>query len=453
MNLRKLFLPLMMACLTASSFLSADEHDGMSRFQQDLNENDFEAVKDFVQKKRVSSIQDKISNLQLEGEVHFEYQRIHEKIRGINIRGHNGTYVFIEDEIVNDEIYNIGQRLPLSNNDFDIEFDLKLKYTMEDAWAAAHIRYDESCGLDDNGLDCDLDPEGYHGSGSTDNINLKQAFIGYNLYQCGNTHCFIEVGRRGNLSKVFESEIQFLSRLDGIFVRCQNLTEGMGAVYWQGAGFLVDERVNQFAWATEIGWLNICDTNAQIRYSFIDWNKFGKNRCFARNPIGFKFMVSQIMVGYDWEQFAFDKTLYLTAGFLMNHNPARYTFTNEGQDRIQIGKRNLGWWVGISLGDVSDGDTGAKGEWSLNFVYAVIQAQAIPDNDVNIIGTGNALHQSFTSNARGNTNFRGFQTNAVYGLTDNITLLALYEMSTADDKSISGSHEYSRFKFETVYAF
>lgn len=452
MNLWKLLLPLLVACSVASSTISADENDGASRFQQDLNENDFEAVKDFVQKKRVSSLQDKITKLELGGEVHFEWQYIHEKIRGINIRGHRGEYVFVEDEVMNDEIYLIGERLPLSNNDFDVQFDLKMKYTDDNAWAGVHVRYDQSAGVDDNGLGCQLDPEGYHGSGSVDNLNLKQAFIGYNLYQCGNTLCFVELGRRGNLSKVFQSEIQFLSRLDGIFMRCQTVPEGVGDIYFQAAGFVVDERVNQFAWATEIGWLNICDSNVEVRYSFIDWNKFGKNRCFARNPIGFKFMVSQFMMGYKVENLVYDQNVYLTAGFLMNHTPARYTYINSDQ-KVRIGTRNLGWWVGCSIGDVSDGDIGAEGQWSANFVYAVIQAQAIPDNDVNIIGTGNALHQSFTANGRGNTNFKGWQANVVYGLTNNITLLALFETSSADDKSISGSHEYSRFKLEAVYAF
>lgn len=451
MNLWKFLLPLAVGCFVASSSLSADEHDGESRFQQDLNDNDFEAVRDFVQKKRVSSLQDKISKLEIGGEVHFEWCYIHEKIRGINIRGHNGEYVFVEDEVMNDEIYLVGERLPLSNNDFDVQFDLKLKYTNEDAWCAVHLRYDQSAGVDDNGLDCSIDPQGYHGSGSTDNLNLKQAFIGYTLYQCSDTMAFIELGRRGNLSKVFESELQFLSRLDGAFLRVQTVPEGVGDIYWQVAGFVVDERVNQFAWATEIGWLNIYDSGAQVRYSFIDWNKYGKNRCFTRDPIGFKFMISQIMVGYEWDNFYCGKTLYLTGGFLMNHNPAKYTYING--EKKHIGNRNLGWWAGWSLGDLSEGDTGGEGDWSLNFVYAVIQAQAIPDNDVNVIGTGNALHQSFTANGRGNTNFRGWQANIVYGVTNNITLLALYECSVCDDKSINGSHEYSRFKLEAVYGF
>lgn len=451
MNLWKLFIPLVAVSLLGSSAAWADEHDGETRFQQDLNENDFEAVKDFVKKKRVSGLESKIQKLDIAGEVHFEWRYMHEKIRGINIRGHHGEYIFVEDEVVNDEIYLIGERLPLSNNDFDVEFDLKLKYVEDDAWIGVHLRFDESAGVDDNGIDCELDPEGYHGSGSVDNINLKQAFIGYNLYQCDDTRCFIELGRRGNLSKVFESEIQFLSRLDGVFVRCQKDIKGIGEVYWQGAGFLVDERVNQFAWATEIGWLNILDTNFEARYSFIDWNKFGKNRCFARNPIGFKFMVSQFMLGYEWENFTCQKPLYLTTGILMNHNPARYTYINN--ERKFIGNRNLGWWAGVSLGDLQDGDTGGENDWSLNFIYAVIQAQAIPDNDVNIIGTGNALHQSFTANGRGNTNFRGWQANMVYGLTNNITILALFQRSDCDDKSINGSHEFSCFKLEAVYAF
>lgn len=465
MKLWRIFLPLLAACLVASSAVSADEHDGMSRFQQDLNESDFEAIKEFVQNKRFTSISNKLQKLDIGGEVHAEWRYLNEKIRGINIRGGNGQYIFIEEEVVNDEVYLPGQRLPLSNNDFDVQFDLKLKYTEDDGWIAAHVRYDQSAGLDDNGIDCRLDPEGYHGSGSVDNLNLKQAFIGYNIYNCGDTRCYLELGRRGNLSKVFSSEIQFLSRLDGLFIRCQKVPEGIGAIYGQVAGFVVDERVNQLAWATEIGWLNIYDSNVDVRYSFIDWNKFGKNRCFTRDPIGFKFMVSQVMMGYEWKNFVCDKPLFLTVGGLMNHNPARYTYLTQYDFsggtientliKKRIGRRNLGWWAGFTIGDLDDGDSGpgVEGDWSFNFIYAVIQGQAIPDNDVNVIGTGNALHQSFTANGRGNTNFRGFQANVVYGLTNNITLLALFERSEADDKSISGSHEYSCCKLEAIYAF
>jgi hypothetical protein len=452
MRLCKLILLFIVAIGFCSHNLYADEHDGESRFDQDLDENDFQAVRNFVQAKRAVSLKDKISNIEISGEVHAEWTYLTEKIRGRNVRGDKGVYIFRELEDVNDEIYEPGEVLPLSHNDFDVEFDLKIKYTQEDAWAATHLRFDESAGVDDNGIDCSLDPQGYHGSGSCDNICLKQAYIGYNIYKCDDSRFYVEVGRRGNLSKVFYSEIEFLSRLDGIFLRYQGQWKNKTDWYVQGAAFIVDERVNHFAWVTEAGLVNICDSGFDITYSFIDWRKNGRNRCFAQNPIGFKFLNSQITLSYNFKsEILWNQEIWLTGGFLYNHNPARYTFIN-GRKK-HIGNQNKGWWVGVNIGDLEDGDIGREGDWSVNAIYAVVEAQCVPDNDVNIIGIGNALHQSFTGDGRGNTNWKGWQINGVYALTNNITLLALFDYSSAYDKKISGSHTFSKFKMEAIYAF
>ena len=67
---------------------------------------------------------------------------------------------------------------PISKNDFDVEFRLRLDYKGECTWAAAQIQYDNSAGVDDGDLSCKEDPFGYRGSGISDDITLKKAFWG-----------------------------------------------------------------------------------------------------------------------------------------------------------------------------------------------------------------------------------------------------------------------------------
>jgi hypothetical protein len=433
-------------CFCFFAVLFSDEHDGMSRFQQDLNENDFEAVRDFVRLKRIVPLADKVNNLTISGDVRVDWRYIREKLRGEEIRGGDGVFIAREELIINDEIYQIGERIPLSNNVFDVQFNLYLDYVTDCTWAVAHVAYDNSMGVDDNGIDCSLDPEGYHGSASADNLNLVRAYMGYTIYCCNDTRLDVELGRRGFLYDVFDSQIQFLSRFDGIVFTYSTYLNCIGPFYIKAAGFVVDERVNHFGWGTEIGLLNICDTGIDFKYSFVDWRKNGENRCFARNPIGFKFLNSQWQLAYNFIPQCVDVPTQVFAGFLINHGPANYTFDNEA--RISVSGKNTGWYVGFTCGEVCQ-----EGDWSFQGLYAYVGAHAMPDNDVRKIGTGNALLDSFTANAVGNVNFKGFQLAFLYAVTDNLLVNSLFDYSRPADKNIGGSHEYAQYKLEAIYAF
>jgi hypothetical protein len=430
----------------SNSKIAADEHDGESRFDQDLDENDFQAVKNFVQSKKAISFQDKIPNLWISGDVRAAWRYICEKQRGENLRGGDGVFIFRELEQVNDEIYEVGERLPISHNDFDLEFNLRIDYVADRAWCATQLTFDESGGVDDNGIDCCLDPEGYHGSGSCDNLCLKKAYIGYEVCNFCGINFYIELGRRGQLYDEFDSQIQFLSRLDGIVLTFAGDCGGFAAWYSKWAGFIVDERVNHGAWATEFGLLNICDTGFDFKYSFIDWVKRGRNRCFADNPIGFKFRNSQFLLTYNFLPEFLRGPAQIYGAVLWNHTPVHYTFVHGVKEHIR--RSNIGWYVGFRLGQVY-----REGDWSCEVMYAVVQAQCMPDNDVRNIGRGNVLHNSFTADARGNTNWRGWQFNGLYALTDNLALSALIEYSRAYDHHIGGAHMYSNVRVEAIYAF
>lgn len=431
--------------LSAAS-LFADEHDGMSRFQQDLNENDFEAVRDFVATKRIIPLADKINNLTISGDVRTDWRYIVEKLRGQDIRGGDGVYVYREPSITNDEIYGTNERVPLSRNVFDVQFNLYLDYRADCSWAVAHVVYDNSMGVDDSGLDCSIDPEGYHGSGSADNLNLVKAYFGYTLYCCNETQLNVELGRLGYLYDVFDSQIQFLSRFDGILFTYKTELDCIGPFYAKVGGFVIDERVNHFGWAAEIGLLNICDTGIDFKYSFVDWKKNGRNRCFTQDPIGFKFLNSQWQLTYNFVPDFVRVPTQVFAGFLINHDPANFTYQNN--QKIPIAGENTGWYAGFTIGDVVK-----EGDWSFQGLYAYVEAQAMPDNDVRKIGTGNALQDSFTADAVGNVNFKGIQLAFLYAVTDNLLVNSLFNYSRPVNKKIGGSHEYAQYKLETIYAF
>lgn len=433
----------------ATTPLTADESDG-SNFEEDLNERDFNALRDFLKAKRAIDITENTSTLTLSGDVRTEWRHLNEKACGETLRG-AGSVI---------------RGRPVSRNDFDIEFNLYFNYVYDRSWAVAQVRYDNSAGVDDNGhpcfpaneddvgspcspgprekaLLCNGDPEGYHGSGACGDLCLKKAYFGYNLYLDGCSSFDVELGRRGNLYNVFDSNVQFLSRFDGILLKYDTSLESVSDWYLHAAGFVVDEKVNHFAWIAEMGFMNIADSNINFKYSFVDWEKNGTNRCFARNPAGFRFLNSQFTLSYNIDPEVFSQPITFYGAFLMNH-AARRLVVGDSKTR-----QNTAWYAGVLIGKVRK-----EGDWALEVQYQVVRAQAVPDNDSAGICRGNVLDESFTTcSRRGNTNFKGWKIETLYALTNNITMDAILEWSKAADSRIGGKHSYSKFEMEAIYAF
>ncbi len=448
MKLFKFLLPLLIAVGFASPAFAQNraherEAQDFSRFDEELNERDFDALRDFLYTKRTIDVKEKADNLAISGDVRTEWRHLNERRKGHVLRG--GNHVD-------------SNGIPLSRNDFDIEFNLRFDYVCDRAWAVAHIRYDNGAGVDDNGKLCCDDPEGYHGSGFCDDLCLKKAYMGYNICCDGDTRFDVELGRR-NLYHVFDSKIQFLSRFDGLLLKYSSSNECFADWYVNVAGFVVDERVNHFAWITEIGFINICDSGFDFKYSFIDWEKHGKNRCFAQNPKGFRFLNSQWTVYYHLDPEILCVPAKVYGAFLWNAAGHKHTVGHkhtdgdehaDGDEHGHEHKRraNLGWYVGFTVGEVVQ-----EGDWAIDVQYQVVEARAMPDDDMSGIGRGNVRDESFTVDGRGNTNFQGYRIEALYALTDNLTLDTQFEWSTAYQKSIGGSHRYSKFEIEAIYAF
>ena len=439
------------ACCASTSVMAApDDQDGSS-FDEELNERDFAALRDFLKAKRALDIAENTSTLTLSGDVRTEWRHLNESSCGERLRGHGAVDL---------------KGRPVSRNDFDMEFNLYFNYVYDRSWAVVHVRYDNSAGVDDNDHPCypanqdDLtdnctpcsrqkarrclgDPEGYHGSGRAGDLHLKKAYFGYNLYLDGCSSFDVELGRRGNLYNVFDSNVQFLSRFDGLLLKYDTSWECVADWYLHTAGFVVDERVNHFAWVAETGFINILDTNIDFKYSFIDWEKNGTNRCFVRNPAGFRFLNSQFTMYYNIAPEVFSKPIALYGAFLVNHAARRIQVKDHKKHQ------NIAWYAGILIGKVRK-----EGDWALEVQYQVVQAQAVPDGDCGGICRGNLLDESFTTcSRRGNTNFKGWKVETLYALTDNITMDAILEWSKAANKEIGGKHTYSKFEMEAIYSF
>lgn len=435
---------------------AADEQDN-SRFEEELNERDFDALRDYLRTKRALNIEESTSTLTISGDVRTEWRHMNETCKGMRLRGKGATQ----------------RGLPVSRNDLDIEFNLRFDYICDKAWASSNVRFDCSGGVDDNNhpckpcdniktkgscrdeaLECTGDCEGFHGSGNCVGLCLKKAYFGYELYSCGDSRFFFELGRRGNLYNVFDSNIQFLSRFDGLLLKYEDTWESVADWYVTAAGFLIDERVNHFGWVTEIGFLNIGDTGLDFKYSLIDWQKrHGINRCFVRNPIGFRFLNSQFTTIYNLNPEWMGRPVKIYGAVLVNHAAndlnERENLSEEQRKAIPHGRQNLGWYTGILIGKVRK-----EGDWALEIQYQYVQANAMPDGDVGGIGRGNVLDESFTTcSLRGNTNFKGWRVQGLYAFTDNLSLDTILEWSQAIDDRIGGAHTYSKFEMEAIYAF
>lgn len=457
MKLLKYMLPLVVAFGFTAASAHADCGQGPdSRFDDELNERDWNALKNYLNTKRTIDLAEKSCNLTISGDVRTEWRHLNEKQCGKLLRGGNATNIW--DSNTGRTLARAG--LPVSRNDFDIEFNLRFEYVCNNAWAVAHVEYDNSAGVDDSGIPCRTtsrtvfdsegvptsittygDPNGFHGSGNCCDLCLKQAYIGYNLCCSGASRLDIELGRRGNMYKVFDSQVQFLQRLDGVLLTYTDSWECFADWYFKAAGFVIDERVNQFGFVTEFGFLNIMDTGFDFKYSFIDWRKNGTNRCFQTDPVGMKFLNSQFTLYYhlcrDW---TFCMPSKLFGAFVWNHNGNAHTYSRN---------QNIAWYIGFEIGEVVH-----AGDWAFQTQYQYVQAYSIPDMDVSGIGRGNVLNDSVSSALnRGNTNYKGWRFEFLYALTDNLTVDTIYEFSREIKRTIGGEHHYSKFEVEAIYAF
>lgn len=430
--------------------------------QKELRERDFEALREFLRTKRDIDIEKKRKNLSISGDVRFEWQHITET--GCHDRRLRGPGAFVRS-------------LPVSRNDFDVEFNLKFDYEYKRAWAAAQLQFDNGAGTGELDQACATNPKGCLGSGDKNRLNLKRAYLGYNIWECGDSRLDIEIGRR-KFYELFDSVIQFDSRFDGIALEWTANKLAYGDFYWYLGGLIVDERVNHFAWVTEAGLQDILKTGFYVKYSFIDWVKRGRNRCKIKRPRGWQFRNSQVTIGRFTELCLFSKKQIVEfyGAAMINHAASdlhvpfrhccihgfdkqdhseccqdKHGHDKRGHDKRgkNFGKQNIGWYVGILIGKPRK-----EGDWSFEAIYEYVEAQSVSECDSAGIGRGNINNDFLTQPIRrGNTNFKGVSFEHLYMITDNLMIDTQFKYSTALNAKIGGSHRYSNLEVEVIYAF
>lgn len=447
MKLFRILLPIavVLCCFTTFN-ANAAEYSSTDEF----NERDCEAVTNFVKSKRMLPLTEKGCDLMISGDIRAEWESISEKHDGINLRGRNAPRTI--------EWFN---GAPPPENQFDVEFNLMIDYKGGCTWGVAHIEMDNNAGIDINPRGCagDLvygnnvndptfitgnregDPHGCHGSGICSNICLRKAYFGYNLFEQCSHRIDIELGRR-YLYDVFDSRVQFRSRFDGLLLRYTNAWECFADMYVNAGAMVVDENVDHFAWALEMGLLNIADYGIDVKYSFIDWTHSEGNRCDLRDPIGMRFRVSQFTFAYSFNPELICTQAKIYGAFLINHNSfKRLQFNNKSKD--------MGWYVGFQVGEVR-----REGDWHFDINYQIVEAGVIPDCDMSGIGRGNIQNRPITVNtSNGNVNYKGLHLEALYALTDNIAINPSWNSSQEEDATIGGKHNYSCFELQFIYAF
>lgn len=381
-------------------------------------------IRQYINSKRIIYFEEKECDLRISGDIRAQWQSRIERLNGENLRKRRGT----------SDIPSCASSNAVVN--------LRIDHKKKDSWAHAHIAFDNSMGnegIGDKKASDVLNKGGLWGSGICHEIALKRAYWGMNIWK-GSESCAkdlpaffkdttfaIEVGRRP-LYTIFDSRIEFHARFDGVLFKFSKELTKTSQIYFNWGPFLVDMPGSHFAYACELGYLDILESRLDAKYSFIDWNSLllnnGRNRCNTLNPRAWQFKVSQLALAYNVRDDIFGRKTRIYGAFLINTDAKRRAETH-------FRRLNLGWYLGFVIGEVKK-----RGDWSINSNYQYVQAQAIPDVDAHGIGLGGVKKETFIYGARGKTNYRGWQLQMLYGLTDKLSLDATFDIAKSLDSKL-----------------
>ncbi len=415
--------------LIASFFLQAEEAtlpqapvaQGDVQFDEkrDPDVDDMEALRRWIRDKRFITVKEIGGDLSISGEVRTEFQDTSEVRDGVRQRG-KGT--------------------PFDKPQYawDVEVNIMIDYRTDRTWAAIKLEFDDDMGV---------------ASGTLNKIKLEKAYLGGRIIP-GDTFTFdAELGRR-YLFNVYESKLEFSSLFDGVLFRLSKAWPSIGNFYLNPGALLINDLNNHYAFVMELGALQIANLGLNMKYSIIDWYKPAANTI---KNLRYKFLVSQFLTYYQFYPDWIGKRLIkLYAAGLTNHLAAGVPQTH--------GKRqNWAWYAGMTIGLVKKAY-----DFSFDINYQWCQAQAIPDFDNSGIGRGNAAKVGFYSNdadgdpasgqttaetAVGDGNFKGFEIDALYAFTDNLTVFQSFKYSNTLNKNIGPNLRYKQYEIEFIYAF
>jgi hypothetical protein len=428
MNLLKYLLPCALAAVGFAASMQAADYSTTV----EARESDVKALADFVKSKGAITIQEKGGNLMLSGDIRAEYEHMRSKTHNKDLRG-----------------MKTGCREaglpPFQTNEFDVEVNLMFDYRADRTWGKIRLQFDNPAGIrakSGPGLEHRVNKhQTMFGSGELDNIVLRQAYLGYNICECGTSRFDAEIGRR-RLYDVFDSKVQFDNYFDGLTLKYANSFEAIMDFYAKGAVFVVDQNVNHFGWVGELGFLNLGDEGIDFKYSYINWEKDGANRYGYRHAHGSKFNISQFLLAYNFSPDFIRYKTQVYGAYLYNHDAKHIRGTDHKKAREAF-------YVGFKVGELKK-----QNDWAFDINYQWVQAQAVPESDVRTMWRDNPKDISFYKSHRyGFANFKGYGMDLLYALTDNITFDVKFSRVHQCQKSIGGKHRAYFFEVDAIYAF
>jgi len=412
----------LLLALSSYGMLSANTIDN----DDDTRSIDINALQEWMNTKRQVTIKEIGGNLSLSGEVRTELQSYGECRDGVKQRG-SGSAPIGPDGTV------------LPANVYDVEVNIMLDYRIDRGWASIKLEFDNDAGTF---------------NGTLNKLKLEKAYFGARCVDTDSTTFDIELGRR-RLGNIFDSNLQFASFMDGVLFRYDVGIDNWGDVYAHLGAFVIDERVNQYGYVGELGFLNIASSGFYSKYSLIDWDT--KNYPDRLDNLRFQFLVSQLIVGYKCFPAWFNRPIKGYIAGLYNHKAQAHSITANK-------KANFGGYLGVSFGEIRK-----KGDWAFDINYQVLAAQAVPDFDSTGIGLGNAVNSGLyttVANAKGskaipttrktaagNGNYRGFVATFDYLLTNNLTFQQQWQQAITLDKDIGPFRRFKLYEIEFIYLF
>lgn len=387
--------------------------------KRDPEVDDMEALRRWIRDKRMVTVKEIGGDLSLSGEVRTEFQDTTEVRNGIAQRGRDGAF-------------------DKPQYAWDVEVNIMIDYRTDRTWAAIKLEFDNDMG---------------QRSGTVNNIKLEKAYLGGRIVPGDTFTIDAEIGRR-YLFNVYDSKIEFGSLFDGVLFRFNKAWPSIGDFYFNPGALLVDDKVNHYAYVAELGALRVANVGLNLKYSIIDWYKPYANEL---NKLRYKYVISQFLANYQfYPEWIGKRLIKIYGAALTNHLAAGVEQTN--------GKRqNWGWYAGVAIGLVKK-----QYDWAVDVNYQWVQAQSVPNFDASGIGRGNAAGVGFyTLNANGDpnsgattnltavggTNYKGFEIEALYAFTDNLTVQQVFKYSTTLNKNIGPNLRYRQYEIEFIYAF
>lgn len=465
MKFLKYLLPVVLTTGGIGVSLRAQEsYESGYATETEAQARDMQALEEYIKTKRAITVKEKGGNLMISGDLRGEWYHMHAKTNHKYLRGWKSRKLFPNSAIeqktpkLSHKDYkklNFQQRLaykssrvgilpPYPTNEFDVEANLVFDYVAERGWGTIRLQFSNPAGIVTPTRKALINDNRrvLYGSGTVNDLALRKCYGGYNLWEQGTSRFDIEVGRR-RLYDVFDSKIEFWSYFDSVLGRFSSTFEGITDFYLKAAAFVVDHTVNHYGYVGELGLLNLFDSGLDLKYSLIDWDTLHRpNRFGKHHALGTQFCNSQILANYNFSPDLVSLKTSVYAAYLYNHAARKTGWTNHR-------RAPDAYYVGARIGEAL-----RKGDYSVEFFYQWVKAQAIPEWDVSSSSRDNPRAVSFYNRrSGGRANFRGWRLEGFYALTDNWVVNSHLDRIREMDRHIGGTHRSWEFYLGLIFTF